>query len=137
MLDRIAVRSGNGRSAHLYCVRIAHLCLLCWQGPVFIYYSLTNYYQNHRRYVKSRSDTQLRGADISYSSLLSSDCAPFIGNSTSSKAYAPCGAIANSLFNGKRRSLPYCGVDDFYWAYIALCLAVVENILFDVCLCRG
>src|SRR5690606_3522414 len=26
---------------------------------VFIYYGLTNFYQNHRRYVKSRSDYQL------------------------------------------------------------------------------
>lgn len=28
--------------------------------PVFFYYKLTNFYQNHRRYVKSRSDKQLR-----------------------------------------------------------------------------
>ncbi|KAG6777332.1 hypothetical protein POTOM_017151 [Populus tomentosa] len=29
------------------------------KSPVFIYYELDNYYQNHRRYVKSRSDAQL------------------------------------------------------------------------------
>jgi hypothetical protein len=31
--------------------------------PVFVYYELENFYQNHRRYVKSRSDDQLRGVD--------------------------------------------------------------------------
>ena len=29
------------------------------RAPVYMYYKLTNYYQNHRRYVKSRSDQQL------------------------------------------------------------------------------
>ena len=28
-------------------------------GPVYFYYKLSNFYQNHRRYVKSRSDEQL------------------------------------------------------------------------------
>ena len=31
------------------------------EPPIYMYYKLTNYYQNHRRYVKSRSDMQLRG----------------------------------------------------------------------------
>lgn len=35
--------------------------------PVYFYYKLTNYYQNHRRYVKSRNDAQLRGEHVSYS----------------------------------------------------------------------
>lgn len=68
-------------------------------GQVFMYYSLTNYYQNHRRYVKSRDDKQLRGEDVDYSGLTRGDCAPFVGNSTSELQYAPCGAIANSMFN--------------------------------------
>jgi len=25
------------------------------EGPVYVYYQLDNFYQNHRRYVKSRS----------------------------------------------------------------------------------
>lgn len=29
-------------------------------GPVYVYYELDNFYQNHRRYVKSRMDAQLR-----------------------------------------------------------------------------
>jgi hypothetical protein len=31
------------------------------QPPVYVYYQLDNFYQNHRRYVKSRSFDQLRG----------------------------------------------------------------------------
>jgi hypothetical protein len=60
-----------------------------------MYYGLTNFYQNHRRYVKSRDDNQLLGR---LDSEPSSDCAPFDVND--GKCIAPCGAIANSLFSG-------------------------------------
>ena len=60
-----------------------------------MYYGLDNFYQNHRRYVKSRDDNQLRGKKIDS---VTSDCAPFDKNDKS-QIYAPCGAIANSLFN--------------------------------------
>jgi len=67
-----------------------------WQGNVFIYYGLTNFYQNHRRYVKSRDDKQLYG-DLSSQS---KECQPFLNPANESdKFFAPCGAIANSLFN--------------------------------------
>jgi len=67
-----------------------------WEGNVFIYYGLTNFYQNHRRYVKSRDDKQLYG-DLSSED---DDCSPFLRPpNTTDKKYAPCGAIANSLFN--------------------------------------
>ncbi|KAF6116635.1 transmembrane protein 30A [Phyllostomus discolor] len=32
-----------------------------FEGNVFMYYGLSNFYQNHRRYVKSRDDSQLNG----------------------------------------------------------------------------
>ena len=32
-----------------------------WEGPVYFFYALTNFYQNHRLYVSSRSDNQLTG----------------------------------------------------------------------------
>ena len=32
--------------------------------PIYLYYELTNYYQNHRLYVRSRSEEQLQGYDI-------------------------------------------------------------------------
>lgn len=83
------------------------------KAPVYVYYQLDNFYQNHRRYVASRSDAQLRG-DASASI---SDCSPLKVtndpvlkyNSTSSTPLVstnatynlnPCGLIANSLFNG-------------------------------------
>jgi hypothetical protein len=31
------------------------------QAPVYVYYKIDNMYQNHRRYVKSRSYSQLAG----------------------------------------------------------------------------
>ena len=31
------------------------------KGPVYVYYQLDNFYQNHRRYVKSRDNSQLNG----------------------------------------------------------------------------
>lgn len=66
-----------------------------WEGPVFLYYGLTNFYQNHRRYVKSRDDKQLLGE---LEKEPATDCDPFLAFNTSYN-YAPCGAIANSLFN--------------------------------------
>ncbi|KAE9532799.1 hypothetical protein AGLY_009880 [Aphis glycines] len=65
-----------------------------FSSNVFMYYGLTNYYQNHRRYVKSRDDFQLLGK---LSKTPSSDCAPF--DYHNNKPIAPCGAIANSLFS--------------------------------------
>ncbi|KAG5673900.1 hypothetical protein PVAND_003902 [Polypedilum vanderplanki] len=65
-----------------------------FKGKVFFYYGLTNYYQNHRRYVKSRDDNQLLGEFDS----TTSDCAPFQFDHKG-QPIVPCGAIANSLFN--------------------------------------
>lgn len=62
---------------------------------VFVYYGLSNFYQNHRRYVKSRDDNQLLGSKVDS---LSDDCSPFKVDSNE-KLIAPCGAIANSIFN--------------------------------------
>ncbi|NXI59668.1 CC50C protein, partial [Chloroceryle aenea] len=63
-------------------------------GDIFIYYGLQNFYQNHRRYMMSRSDAQLLGRNAN----IENYCAPFAtyGNGT---PMAPCGAIANSMFN--------------------------------------
>uniref|UniRef100_A0A183FSZ9 Cell cycle control protein 50A n=1 Tax=Heligmosomoides polygyrus TaxID=6339 RepID=A0A183FSZ9_HELPZ len=64
-----------------------------FQGDVYIYYYLENYFQNHRRYVKSRNDKQYIGNLNEVS-----DCEPF-AYSDDKKPIAPCGAIANSMFN--------------------------------------
>lgn len=80
-------------------------------GPVYVYYQLDNFYQNHRRYVKSRSFNQLRGQELSVSDI-SSDCDPIVtvddlGNFTtvnggtlkSGSPANPCGLVAKSFFN--------------------------------------
>ena len=66
--------------------------------PVLLYYRLTNFYQNHRRYVKSLDTDQLKGNFISNSSISSSACDP-LKLAPNGKAYYPCGLIANSIFN--------------------------------------
>lgn len=68
------------------------------QPPIYVYYELHNFYQNHRRYVKSRSDKQLMGEIVSDTDLESS-CAPLLVNSDNNKPLNPCGLIANSMFN--------------------------------------
>lgn len=74
-------------------------------GDVYMYYGLTNFYQNHRRYVRSRDDEQLLGMYKPTANSLNGDCSPYRGFYNSSIPndpgipYAPCGAIANSLFN--------------------------------------
>ncbi|KAJ3047885.1 hypothetical protein HK097_011080 [Rhizophlyctis rosea] len=80
--------------------------------PVFLYYRLTNFYQNHRRYVKSFDTDQLKGTRKS-SDKLSTNCDPLKTppegtwvmvngvntTSLSDAQYYPCGLIANSMFS--------------------------------------
>ncbi|PNS19974.1 Meiotically up-regulated protein 89 protein [Sphaceloma murrayae] len=67
--------------------------------PVFFYYQMTNFYQNHRRYVKSFDRSQLSGQFRSNDSIAGSDCDPLRVDPETNKTYYPCGLIANSLFN--------------------------------------
>lgn len=61
--------------------------------PIFFYYRLSGYYQNHRTYAQSRSDLQLAG----YKSYHSSSCAPM--SKWNRAVLYPCGLIAQSFFN--------------------------------------
>lgn len=74
--------------------------------PIYVYYKLTRYYQNHRRYVRSRDDNQLKGKVRTAAKLLDSDSCKFhvIANSTAdmsdpSNVINPCGLVAYSVFN--------------------------------------
>lgn len=77
------------------------------KSPVYFYYGLDNFFQNHRRYLNSWNADQLRGSLKS----VDSSCAPLDsripinkdnGNAEKiSLPIAPCGLIANSFFNGK------------------------------------
>ncbi|VEL28152.1 unnamed protein product, partial [Protopolystoma xenopodis] len=69
------------------------------KGPVYLYYELSNFYQNHRRYMRSKDDYQLLGVKRQITDLNS--CIPYANytNATGSFPILPCGAIANSIFN--------------------------------------
>ncbi|XP_034118441.1 cell cycle control protein 50A isoform X1 [Drosophila albomicans] len=84
----------NNTGGRCLCEENVHLPV-DFNGDVYMYYGLTNYYQNHRRYVKSRDDEQLLGR---LSLTPNSDCTPF-AYTDDGTPIAPCGAIANSLFN--------------------------------------
>ena len=80
---------------------------------IMVYYQLDGFYQNHRRYVKSKSDSQLNGKDVTYEEMKDSqDCDPVITNKDMGKTISitgqalnpdavaiPCGLIAKSYFN--------------------------------------
>jgi hypothetical protein len=78
--------------------------------PVFVYYEIDNFYQNHRRYINSQSSTQLAGKTVS-DATASSDCSPIVTNADMGKTTAvdgtalvstavalPCGLVAKSFF---------------------------------------
>lgn len=90
------------------------------KGPIYVYYQLDNFYQNHRRYVKSRNNDQLVGNYKKVDEL--TDCDPIIKVADlwenqkypydqKDKALAdrkqldaedpaiPCGLVAKSFFN--------------------------------------
>ena len=66
--------------------------------PVLFYYRLTNFYQNHRRYVKSLDTDQLLGHAVDAKTISTSACDP-LRLDENGKPYYPCGLIANSQFN--------------------------------------
>ena len=79
---------------------------------VFVYYRLKNFYQNHRRYIKSKSNKQLKG-NVMEENEIKDDCDPIIlnkdiylgvkalnGTELDPDGVAhPCGLIAKSYFN--------------------------------------
>ena len=80
-------------------------------SPVFVYYQLNGFFQNSRRYVKSKETDQLTGDDIS----VHDECEPaeknkemgfspsqtaLDGSALDPEAYAvPCGLMAKTFFN--------------------------------------
>ena len=83
------------------------------KAPVMFYYQMKNFYQNHRRYVKSKSNNQLAGQILSDVEV-KSDCDPVVYNKDiypglmnyfknftldPNEVASPCGLIAKSFFN--------------------------------------
>lgn len=73
--------------------------------PVLFYYHLTSFYQNHRRYVNSFLDKQLKGDAVDGSTVNGSNCNPLTNAHPVNKPQGdplpiyPCGLVANSMFN--------------------------------------
>ncbi|CAL8289804.1 unnamed protein product [Gadus morhua 'NCC'] len=68
-----------------------------FEGPVFVYYGLSNYFQNYRKYGASKDAAQLTG-DLAYFTEPSTSCVPY-QRDAKDKPIVPCGSIANSMFN--------------------------------------
>ncbi|KAF9362500.1 hypothetical protein BGX34_006026 [Mortierella sp. NVP85] len=67
------------------------------KAPVMLYYKLTNFYQNHRRYTKSLDHKQLSGEASELPQIKARKGCPVPEGSTD--LIYPCGFIANSMFN--------------------------------------
>ncbi len=81
------------------------------KSSIYLYYKLTNFYQNHRKYVESYDWDQLRGEAVSEGAL-SSDCGKM--RIRDNKIVYPCGLVANSLFNDTFSNLTgVSGTDDY------------------------
>lgn len=67
------------------------------EPPVLVYYQLTNFHQNYRKYSQSLDPYQLYGRVGGQDSVSAKNCEPLnmLGNITLN----PCGVIANTFFN--------------------------------------
>lgn len=79
------------------------------EAPVYLYYQLTNFYQNHRRYAKSYLVDQMLGTVYQSGSSALDECEPLTNNG--SLILNPCGLIANTLFNDKITLATSSGTD--------------------------
>ena len=84
------------------------------KGDIMVYYELHKFYQNHRRYVKSKNDDQLNGIEVKEETL-KEDCKNALTNGemgkednwqgehilVSTAIAVPCGLIAKSFFNDR------------------------------------
>ena len=84
------------------------------KGDIMVYYEIHKFYQNHRRYVKSKNDDQLKGIEVKEETL-KEDCKNALTNGemgkednwqgehilVSTAIAVPCGLIAKSFFNDR------------------------------------
>ncbi len=81
------------------------------EAPIYVLYSIQDFYQNHRRYIQSKSNYQLAG-NVLHTHKEAELCQPFITNADIgvTESYegapldpdavaSPCGAIAATFFN--------------------------------------
>ncbi|XP_019743779.1 cell cycle control protein 50B [Hippocampus comes] len=94
-----------------------------FEGPVFFYYGLSNYFQNYRRYGVSRDDGQLYG-DLSYFKEPYDQCEPYRFD-RNKRPIVPCGSVANciavytfrlfQIVNGQQKEVPLDGKGIAWW----------------------
>ena len=71
-------------------------------GKIYLQYKLTKFYQNHRLYKSSVSESQLAGDYVDYKGM--KNCKPYRSeddDSSPEKWYLPCGVFPMSVFNDK------------------------------------
>ncbi|KAF8937901.1 hypothetical protein BGZ47_008814 [Haplosporangium gracile] len=94
----VAPEAPAGTANHLYPVKRCTVSLTIpvdFQPPVMMYYKLTNFYQNHRKYTKSLDYKQLSGVPATASEINGRKGCNIEGDIP----IYPCGLIANSMFN--------------------------------------
>ena len=92
------------------------------KGPIYMYYRLTNFYQNHRLYIKNYDPFQLLGNRIS-PSLLKTNCGPL--DTRDGKVVYPCGLVANSMFNGNVTLIIFALFVAMWVCYYYACMFLV------------
>ncbi|KAI9292633.1 Lem3/Cdc50 [Neoconidiobolus thromboides FSU 785] len=107
--------------------------------PVYLYYELSNFYQNHRFYVKSLSYQQLKG-DFKLNDspqtddALEASCKPlaYPNKDDRSVMYYPCGLIANSVFNDTFTNITGKGTDNKSYGFTekGISLEADKNLFF-------
>ena len=93
--------AASAAACHISRANAGATCALTFEieqdmaGEVYVYFALSNFYQNHRTYVNSYDQDQLMGDVISAGD--ASACWPLKRNG--SRVLSPCGLIANTLFS--------------------------------------
>jgi hypothetical protein len=90
------------------------------QPPIWVYYQLDSFHQNHRRYVKSRDDHQLAAHG---NQKLAADqlrnCQPAVVGD-GKRPFYPCGLVARSVFNDSFAFVAKGPNDDDQWAKLEI-----------------
>lgn len=94
------------------------------KSPIHIYYLLHNFFQSHKRYVRSVSYGQLHGADVSASALDACKPQRYLTNKANESFEAeglinPCGLAAWSLFNDTFTDFKVCALYCRTWVGIS------------------
>lgn len=114
-IQQIEIRYDQNCYNETICI-INQTILNDMKKPIMIYYKLKGFYQNHRRYVKSKSTTQLYGNAETLGGVSDyTDCDPVTTNNemklnsttdfendnnlTDSNVAIPCGLMAKTFFN--------------------------------------